>query len=76
MEKKFTANVSACVDCVMCIEYGASEHNAEFKSGMLSWGAKSAYNLTDEEEYFSWNPCDICGSTLGGNRYDAVLVND
>lgn len=22
------------------------------------------------EEYFSWRPCDCCGSPLGGNRID------
>lgn len=21
------------------------------------------------EPYFSWEPCECCGSTLGGNRY-------
>jgi hypothetical protein len=73
MEKQY---VSACVDCVMCIEYGASEHNSEFKSGMLWWEAKSAYILTYEGEYFSWSPCDICGNTLGGSRHDVALVYD
>jgi hypothetical protein len=23
----------------------------------------------NSEEYFSWRPCGVCGSTLGGNRY-------
>ncbi len=22
------------------------------------------------EPYFSWNACHVCGSTLGGDRYD------
>ncbi len=28
-----------------------------------------------DEGYFSWSPCDTCGSTLGGTRYDCVLTN-
>ena len=32
------------------------------------------YNLspTAAESYFSWSPCECCGSPLGGNRYDFV----
>lgn len=29
----------------------------------------------DGDCYFSWSPCDTCGSTLGGNRCDGHLVN-
>lgn len=76
MEKTFTANVAACLDCVMCVEYGATENDTEFKAGMLSWEAKTAYALTDEEAYFSWSACAICGNTLGGVRYDVVLISE
>ena len=27
------------------------------------------------EPYFSWHPCDCCGSTLGGDREDCVGYN-
>jgi hypothetical protein len=27
-----------------------------------------------EEDYFSWAPCQCCGSTLGGNRYLLNLI--
>lgn len=29
----------------------------------------------DSESYFSWSPCDTCGSTLGGDRTPCVLTN-
>lgn len=28
------------------------------------------------EPYFSWSPCDTCGSTLGGNREDSHGIYD
>ena|SRR6185503_13253987 len=27
------------------------------------------------EPYFSWQPCDVCGSTLGGDRVDMSGYN-
>lgn len=31
----------------------------------------------DGEGYgFSWTPCEMCGSHLGGDRYQAVVFND
>jgi len=76
MQEQFTANVSVCVDCVMCIEYGTSmdsAQDAEFKAGMQRWGAKAAYTLSDEADYFSRSPCDICDSTFAGTRMDVVI---
>jgi hypothetical protein len=26
------------------------------------------------EPYFSWHPCEACGSTLGGDRYDVEIA--
>jgi len=27
-----------------------------------------------DEAYFSWSPCEICGSNLGGNRHDVDII--
>jgi len=27
------------------------------------------------EPYFSWSPCDCCGTTLGGHREDCIAYN-
>lgn len=29
----------------------------------------------NQESYFSWRPCDCCGTSLGGNREDATGYN-
>ncbi len=29
-----------------------------------------------KESYFSWESCDICGTTLGGDRYDCSAYNE
>jgi hypothetical protein len=34
-----------------------------------------SHDCTCYEPYFSWMPCDICGSTLGGNRHDVDIVS-
>ena len=31
---------------------------------------------SDREPYFSWRPCECCGDTLGGNRYDVAGYNN
>lgn len=30
---------------------------------------------SDDEGGFSWSPCDVCGQSLGGTRYDAIMCN-
>ena len=32
------------------------------------------YNLSPlpKESYFNWQPCECCGSGLGGDRYDFI----
>jgi hypothetical protein len=31
-------------------------------------------DCTCSEGYFSWAPCDICDSRLGGNRQDVTII--
>ena len=33
-----------------------------------------AISLTSEESYFSHSPCELCNSSLSGNREDASIV--
>ena len=37
--------------------------------GDVRWSIGDAHNT-----HFSWAPCDICGSTLGGDRHDVTIV--
>jgi hypothetical protein len=47
------------------------DYCARFRAGMTNLRSMTT---TDEESYFSWIPCQICGTTLGGNRQDAYAI--
>ena len=36
---------------------------------------RSTARITSEEGYFSWSPCELCGSTLGGDRETLEVEN-
>lgn len=38
-------------------------------------GISNLSRIADSEPYFSWQTCDCCGTTLGGNRVDANGYN-
>ena len=38
------------------------------------WTEEDVYYGRDREGYFSWRPCDVCGSNLGGDRYPVVAL--
>ncbi len=57
-------------------EYKAYQETvAEF----FSHGLNNLSPVSDDngnwEEFFSWSPCDCCGSPLGGNRYSCNGYN-
>lgn len=78
--------ISVCVDCVMLLANGeltdpdgvdvASEHDAKIAA---QWGDADITlgGFSDETEdadgWFSWSPCQGCGSQLGGSRFSAVV---
>jgi hypothetical protein len=35
----------------------------------------NSHDCTCYEAHFSWMPCDICNSTLGGDRHDVNIVS-
>lgn len=76
MPQKFY-ELEGCTDCVMFLANGeVPEDNSNgWKPENIEtmWPSKT-YHLCvaggeNEEEYFSWRACDVCGSRLGGNRY-------
>lgn len=72
--------VSICVDCLVYEANGetpvdldeaqTAEWLSRFHTGV---GADHWLALGDSEGSFSWYPCHICRSPLGGDRYDATL---
>jgi hypothetical protein len=67
--------LEGCTDCVMYLANGeVPEDNVDGWSAEAVDAKWQGYHLCvageeDSEEYFSWQPCGVCGSTLGGNRY-------
>lgn len=77
-----SVEVALCVDCVFADAYGEdAEGVSEDYTGFLpEWdGWLFGPVVTDEsneptEPYFSWSPCDGCGSHLGGDRSRYIAV--
>lgn len=74
-------HLDACTDCVMFLANGeVPEDNGDNWSAdriEANWPSNK-YNLCiggDEatETIFSWQPCEVCGCTLGGDRYPVVV---
>lgn len=74
--------IRLCVDCVWVDANGADPDETSdewhgFDARWNGWGfAAETIRHGDtceiREPHFSWNPCDGCGSTLGGDRYDYI----
>jgi len=57
-----------CPGCPQCASYagmGEEEHREAWEAGKI-----------ESEPYFSWSPCDVCGSPLGGDREDLHYVSE
>jgi hypothetical protein len=70
----------ACIDCAAFIangetpeRYGEDEQRqwvAEFEQRNGGGWWVLGHGVTD----FSWSPCQVCGSSLGGERFEAVFL--
>lgn len=81
METTTYTDGHACVDCIMLIANGDTSGNSrcETEEGEAAYLADVAryseggewVNNCDEtcEGGFSWSPCDVCRSPLGGDRH-------
>ena len=49
----------------MMLDSAAKKHVLEYLEGIVCLSP-----AVDAEPYFSWSPCECCGSCLGGDRYD------
>lgn len=69
-----SAELRICVDCLLYLESEPElepERVAEICAGLERCGGSV---VTGEPEGFSWSPCGLCGSTLGGERYSAAVL--
>jgi hypothetical protein len=66
-----------CIDCVMVHVNGDSsgidspERLAEVLAGLETYPFLA---VETEDHWFSWHSCDACGSTYGGDRMKAELI--
>ena len=69
-EHKECIGFDACETCKMCAggfkKIGIEHGKYEIASNIGYW------DICDP--FFSWQPCDICESHLGGNRYEVNLL--
>ena len=66
--------LEGCTDCVMYLANGELPEDANGWSADAVDRKWEGYNICvagdeNSEESFSWRSCEVCGSTLGGNRY-------
>jgi len=72
-------DVSMCVTCLVWLANGDGDtertegEEREFVDRLASrWDGWYLAPGASDEEAFSWSPCDVCGSTLGGDRAPGV----
>lgn len=75
-----THELKVCTDCLFFIANGdlpENEHDAtRVVAGVESFAPGYVTPSGEGEGEFSWRPCDCCGSKLGGDRHDAVVLGD
>ena len=71
---------SVCVDCLMYLANGDAGENCETCNDEIEHEYLKLIRdgmdvfITDDEGSFGSLPCNLCGSHLGGNRFDTTLV--
>jgi hypothetical protein len=75
-------DVKGCVDCLMfCANGDFPPENTEQEDQKLIGAFHHIYDQgfdvcagSEDEGLFSWTPCDICNSSLGGDRFTMHLI--
>lgn len=72
---------SVCYDCMEIISFGFSElldhEHIEHINRCLELERNlngGSWHISEIEDEFSWNQCEVCNSRLGGSRWTAVLL--
>lgn len=70
--------LSVCVDCIEYIANGEAETPKRLERAIQATIGKPSGALAydGEDLGFSWEPCEACGSTLGGERFKAFVEAD
>ena len=78
MTKTLDGNrLDICVDCLMVVASGEIVSEAHSREMIRHMEGLEDYTIVITERgegHFSWHQCDTCASTLGGTRYEAILM--
>lgn len=75
-------NIAICTDCHLAAQ-GYDAHETGHAPDREPLSQVDAYDVIPNvdiyagnpmEPHFSWEPCQGCGSTLGGDRYDYLAL--
>lgn len=70
------ATLSVCADCLEYLANGEGELEperlADIRAGIER--ERGDVVLSGEDEGFSWSPCQLCESPLGGDRFGAAVL--
>jgi hypothetical protein len=71
--------LSICVDCLQYLANGGEELEPARAEEIAAAIAKQGGDVVpacgeDCEGGFSWSPCELCGSALGGERHAAAVL--
>jgi len=70
-----TETMKICVDCAMVHANGdTSGVPEELLPAVLEGLNRYPFLAVGDECGFSWKACDACGSTLGGDRLEATII--
>lgn len=76
--------VEVCDTCIYLAANGRAgsditdEEHAAFVKGLHTWEGNLPQPISDDEGNFAsrgflWQPCDVCGSGLGGDRTTSII---
>lgn len=68
----------ACDDCVIAIANDDYSGLLDFRAREIRAGIAAAPGylvVGDDRDEFSFSPCDVCGSRLGGARTDVGVMS-
>jgi|GEM_PF-3405386 len=82
MGRNRTVNLEGCVDCLMMAANGLEgcdmtpEELERVERGFASWHEEGFIIVPGHDDGgFSWSTCQVCGSRLGGDRFELTAVS-
>lgn len=67
---------SACVNAIAsdCFDGLTDKEEAIIRQGIHRWSLKGYWLAIGNDLGFTWQSCDCCGSTLGGDKHELFIM--